>query len=446
MSYPLSSAVTAGQATEADQYNDLRRDALYLGQDPACSGNLLELLYQGSGDIRLTRVSAASIRLEASEEAPCALMIGGRICSVRSEVTLSLNSAVLPAPGRYGIYAVGGTDGSFSLRASAGAPAGGRQIGTFLWSGGGIIPGSVHDMKEWEQIRSAEAAPEIRGRLTLVSGEPVPDADIFYGETLYFTPYQGNSAALYLGGGWEVFRFTELSLRLSGFQRGIPHDVFLSADENGLQLSAQSWGTTGARPGGMLARQDGVRVSGGDSGKRYLGSFVLNAAGFGEDSRQSRLIWNENYRLPRLLVSRLSTTKNRGESHENCWAPYYDEDAPEVQVLLPAADAEFSLTGVGISSPISESDRGYSRSAAVGICRDMMKQSPYTGNENYAPVFTHSWGNGPMTVSVQNQDSSFLGIHSYTLAFWSNYGFYPAGTALAGVCGECPGLIGSVRG
>ena len=47
-----------------------------------------------------------------------------------------------------------------------------------------------------------------------------------------------------------------------------PADRGRHADGDGLQLSALSWGTAEARPSGMLTRVGGVRVSGGDSGKR----------------------------------------------------------------------------------------------------------------------------------------------------------------------------------
>ena len=271
----------------------------------------------------------------------------------------------------------------------------------------------------------------------------MPETDIRLGETLYFTPYHGNDVSLFLGGSWEPFRFAELSLSLSGLLREIPYDVFLETDENGLKLTALSWGTAAARPAGMLTRVDGVRVSGGNSGARYLGTIALNASGYGEDSCSGRLLWNEYHRLPRPLFSKLSTTKTQGTAHMNSWAPYYDEDAPEVRVLVPSSDCEFSLEGVGLGSPISENDRSYGRASALGICRDMMKSAPYTGNRSCAEVFTHTGGSGPMSVRVQNHSVSFQGFHRYTLAFWSNYSFCPIGTAQTAAC-EAPGLIGQI--
>lgn len=445
MTYPASSPVSVGQATEADQYNFLRNDALCLGNDPASSGTLRDLLCGGMGEVSLSRASKTSVRLSASEELPCALMIGGRIFTVRSDQTVSLSAEQFPDPGRLYLYAVGRADGSFAFTAGDTAvPGTGRCIGTLLWSGSGVIPGTVQDLPEREISQKQMDPFAAQGRLSLVPGEPVSDNDITMADTVYYVPYQGSGIGLYLGGSWESFRFPELSLSLSGMQRGIPYDIFVYADEDGLHLSALSWGTSGERPAGMITRVDGIRVSAGDSGRRYLGSIVLNASGYGEDSRTGRLVWNENHRLPRPVVSRLMTAKSQGSVHMNSWAPYYDEDAPAVRLLVPFSDTGFFLEGVGISTPISESDRGYQRAAAVGICRDMATESPYTGNENCAHVFTHSFGNSPMTVRVQNLDSGFHGCHSYTLAFWSNYNFSPAGTGLSAASGECPGIFGTI--
>lgn len=447
MTYPNSSAVSPGQATEADQYNFLRNDALFLGSDPAASGTLRDLLLEQAGPIRLSRASKTLIRLAADDDTPCSVMIGGRICSVRTELTLSLSPEALPNAGRYYVYAVSGSGAEFSLRAGdAAVPNGSRRIGTFLWSGSGIIPGTLHCLREWEILKAGTDPAVCQGRLTLVPGEPASDSEIRLGETLYFTPYNGNHTTLFLGDSWETFEFPELSLNLSGMLREIPYDIFLEADADGLHMCAVSWGTAEARPAGMLTRVDGVRVSGGNNSRRYLGSIALNGAGYGEDSLTGRLVWNENHRLPRPLLAGLVSDRNQGNSHANAWAPYYDEEAPVVRVLIPSADCEFCLEGVGISAPISEADRGYNRATAVGICRDINMVSPYLGNENCADVFTHNFGNSPVSVNVRNRDSSFQGLHSYTLAFWTSYTIGPAGTAFNASCGSRPGLSGFVSG
>ena len=290
MTFPLSSAVNVGDATEASQYNNLRKDALYLGNDPAASGNLLQLLYQSMGPVSLTRISATAIRLNASADEPCALVIGGVICVATSDLTVLLSSVTLQTAGRYYVYAVGQSNGSFTLSAAnQNAPANSRKIGTFLWDGTGIIPGTLHNMSEFDAIRAVVKPSIANGRLTLASGIPVPEADITAAEILYFTPYNGNEIALYAGGEWEVFEFPELSLSLSGLSRELPYDIFISAGSGGLSLSAAAWGNASARLT-TLMYFDGVQVSGADPGKRYLGSIALNASGKGEDSAKGRLL------------------------------------------------------------------------------------------------------------------------------------------------------------
>ena len=79
MTYPNSSAVSAGDPTEASQYNDLRKDAIYLGADPTGSGTLRDLLYQLTGKIRLSRNGTAVIRLSAEISDPCGIMPSVRI-------------------------------------------------------------------------------------------------------------------------------------------------------------------------------------------------------------------------------------------------------------------------------------------------------------------------------------------------------------------------------
>ncbi len=445
MSYPNSTDVVSGQATEAAQYNTLRSDALYLGGDAASSGSLRELLYQYRGPLSLQR-NSGGVTLSASADAPVSLMIGGVIRSVSSSLSVSVDPALRAEACRLYLFAAAEGAG-FTLKVSDSRVerAGTRLIGSFLWSGKAVIPDTVRSAAEME-ILSAAAAPALNeGRLSYIAGEPIPDSDISLGTELYYTPYQGNRVSLYLGGGWETFSFSELSLPVSGLLRRVPYDVFLSAGSDGLSLSCSCWGTTSARPSGILRRINGIPVSAADPAKRYLGSFALNSAGYGADSRSERLLWNAANRVARPLLSKLMTDA-AAAAHPNVWAPYFDSDAPEVSVLVPSADTEFELEGVGIGSVVLSTELSYTRAFALGIGRDMVKTAPYTGNTNAVPVFTHTRGNAPLRVRLLNADSSFQGLHTYTLAAWSNTSYTPAGTEFRDNAGECPGLTGTVRG
>ena len=442
MAYPLSSPVVEGQATEAAQYNNLRSDALYLGADPAASGTVRDLLYSAAGSLPLSASGTNTILLTASESAPAAVMINGKIYSVAVNLMLTLSAAEFIYPGRYGIYAVGQSDGSFILALTASGAS--REIGRFLWDGVGIIPGTVANLQELAIKSVADYRSADNGRLTLAAGDPVPSSDIRYGTEVYFTPYRGNLIGIYLFGQWEYFRFTTLSLNRNGMTVGLPYDIFITADRNGLHLEAGAWGSADERLDGSLQYIDGIRVSGVDSAYRYLGTVVLNADGYFEDSSTGRLLWNENNRINRRILAKLETSKSNGTAHENKWAPYYDEDAPFVSLLVPDFEVEFELTGVGCSSRITDSDMSYSRAFAIGILQDPLTESPYTGNESCVAVFTSSYGNGSETVTLKNYKNTLHGYHVYYLGYYSNHSFYPTGSSFKMVFGEYPGLYGHI--
>ena len=444
MSYPNSSPVQPGDPTEAAQYNDLRKDAIHLGADPAMSGTLRDLLYQLTGNIRLTQNGTTGIRLNANAADPCGVMISGVIHTVTSNTELTITAADFPAAGKYDLYAAGENDGSFRLEAGLTAPAGGRKIGEFTWTGTGIIPGTLRNISE---INSDPQEPAGNGRLTLVSSTPVPDIDITSGTQIYFTPYRGNRIGIYTPGGWENFSFTEMSLSFSGFVSQIPYDIFIRADENGLALTAEPWANTSVRASG-LQYQNGIRVSGADRGKRYLGTIALNASGKGEDSRTGRLVWNENNRVSRPLLSRLVSANQQVTGTENAWVPYYMDEAPEIRLLVPSEETEFEIEGVGIGTPVTENDQLYQRWDALGIGLDMNKTNPNL-NSSCVPVFTHNSGSGPLNVRIRNgaTPGQYQGLHTYTLAWMTNFSsFRPEGTQFSALIGEAPGLFGHVKG
>ncbi len=444
MTYPLSNEVVVGDATEASQYNNLRRDALYLGGEPGHSGSLMQLLSRITGAVSLTRVSATTIQLTASASNPCGVIIGGAIYAVTSNVSVMLLMSQLPSAGRYGIWAVGQTDGTFTLAAGSAGPDNSAQIGTFLWDGSGVIPGTVMNMSEYDAMRAVNVQQTANGRLTFLSGTPVPDGNITSASTLYFTPYGGNKIGLMCGSGeWQIFTFPELSLSLAGLTNELPYDVFINADQNGLSLTASQWGSVSARAS-TIVYSDGVPVLASDFRKRYLGTFAKNSAGYGEDSLTGRLLWNQNNRVTRALLCRLEE-EGSGAMTTNAWRPYYsDAAAPAVRALLPMPDAAFELTGVGTTQFIADSDGSYSRYYMMGISRDPVMASPYTGNTNTAPVYIRCYGNTPERVTVRNHDSGFLGLHKYVLTYYTNYTFRPrGGDALTG---EAPGLYGEITG
>jgi hypothetical protein len=390
------------------------------------------------GSINFTRVNATEFRANASESWPAAVTINGIIHAVTENIIKDISAVDYPNPGRYSIYAVASGAG-FTLEIGTDTPSNGRQIGSLVWTGDGIIPDTIKNIQTRDIIRASKNLQAANGRLTYAPGVPLPTSNITNAETLYFTPYSGNEIGLYLGGEWELFTFSELSMSLSGMQREIPYDIFIGADKSGLYLYKYVWGSASARLI-ELTYQDGIPVLSSDRSLRYLGTIALNADGQGEDSDSGRLIWNQYNRVARPLISQ-KKTNTAGTAENGKWVPGFGADTPEIRLLVPNADTDFELTATAISTVINDSDAGYSRGVALGIGQDMVKISPFTGNSSCVPVFCHSFGNSPMAVMISNTGTEFRGFHTYTMAFWTNYNYVLSSTNLAG---EMPGMAGKI--
>lgn len=137
-----------------------------------------------------------------------------------------------------------------------------------------------------------------QGRLTLTSGTPVTTSDVTAAETIYFTPFRGNSVALYNGANWVVRPFTELSADIPDATQ--MNDVFVYDNAGTLTLDVVAW-TNDTTRATALTTQDGVYVKTGATGRRYLGSFYSTTAGNGQvqDAIAARYLWNYYHRVRR---------------------------------------------------------------------------------------------------------------------------------------------------
>jgi hypothetical protein len=134
------------------------------------------------------------------------------------------------------------------------------------------------------------------GRLTVVSGQPVPvDVDGsglpiqigtgHKGSTLYYTPYKGNKISLFKNGVWSIYTFSEISISNAGLGDSTlitvgPYDVFAYADSSGnvaLEFSA-AWGSFVTRTD-AIALQDGIPVKASDHTRKLIGTVALVSAG-----------------------------------------------------------------------------------------------------------------------------------------------------------------------
>lgn len=124
------------------------------------------------------------------------------------------------------------------------------------------------------------------GRLTLVSGKPVMNADVIGATTLYWTPY---GAA-----------FAEVSLALSVSPNAL-YDVFLTS--LGALALGPAWVTTRAIE---LPRVGGILVNPLDNTQSYLGTISTDSGGklnahfsYGQNRRFD--VWNNYNRVPIIL-------------------------------------------------------------------------------------------------------------------------------------------------
>lgn len=157
------------------------------------------------------------------------------------------------------------------------------------------------------------------GRLTLTSATPVLSADVTAATTVYFTPYKGNQTALYFGGAWGVYTFTEPSITLSGATASIGYDFFSYWDPTGtpaVKLEKLAWTSATARAT-ALAYQDGILVKSGDPTRKYLGSAYMSATG------QTEVVFNSTSRAPMIglwnYYNRVNVGMQRKESTAS-WA------------------------------------------------------------------------------------------------------------------------------
>ena len=306
MTYPESANVSAGDATLAAHYNDLRADAVHLGQAAADAVSLGTLLERYVTRLEVERLDTTKIRVPASATAPVSLLIDGYPCQAVANVDLAAEDVPAGGAAPFYIFANRADDSTtFTLTVSASSTeaANQRRIGRFYWDGTKIIKDSVRS-----EFASLVADllyfvdPQVcDGRLTLSTGVPVPVSDISSSANVYFTPYLGNRIALYVQDyGWRVYSFSELTLDISGVADAKNIDIWIYDNAGTLTLAYTEWSNDTLRAT-ALVRQDGVLCKTGALGYRYLGSVRTSAAGESCDSESKRFVWNFYHRIKRLL-------------------------------------------------------------------------------------------------------------------------------------------------
>lgn len=171
----------------------------------------------------------------------------------------------------------------------------------------------VRQGSSWIEVaRSSTVAATVNtaacdGRLTLTTGTPVTTSDVTAATTVYFTPYVGNTIALYDGSSaWTLYTFSQLSIAVPATTDTM-YDVFAYVSAGVVTLEVTAWSSLTTRAT-ALTRQDGVYVKSGATTRRYLGSFSTTAvSGQTEDSATKRYLWNYYHRVARKLLKQETT-------------------------------------------------------------------------------------------------------------------------------------------
>lgn len=116
------------------------------------------------------------------------------------------------------------------------------------------------------------------GRLTLVSGTPVPTTDVAETTELWYQPYIGNNIALYDGvSNWNMYEFDSTKISTVGMVSGTNHDIFAYASGTNVLFENVAW-TNDSTRATALVYVDGILSKSGDTAKRLLGTIRTNAA------------------------------------------------------------------------------------------------------------------------------------------------------------------------
>ncbi len=141
MTYPNSSDVTAGQPTAASHYNNLRGDALRLGQAEADTVKLGQFLSRHGRGVRLQYLATNRLRVPYVTSEPPTLMIGGCMCQATAHVDLAAGLFSGGAAIWY-VFAnrtPGSTTFTLGVNTSASEGADQRIIGDVYWDGAALL-------------------------------------------------------------------------------------------------------------------------------------------------------------------------------------------------------------------------------------------------------------------------------------------------------------------
>ena len=160
------------------------------------------------------------------------------------------------------------------------------------------------------------AMPEVKGRLTLLPGQPITTSDVTLATSVMFTPYKGNIIDLYDGASkWVRRTFAEVAIAVPSSTA--VYDVFAYQSSGVVSLSTLAW-TNFTTRATSLTTQAGIYVQSGDATKLYLGTFcasTVSGTTVVTDSEKDRRIfnaWNAQDRVSAVTTGAIITLTTSG--------------------------------------------------------------------------------------------------------------------------------------
>lgn len=145
MTYPISEEVTSGQPTASAHYNNLRRDALRLGNADVDSLTIAGFLNRHFEHMNLQYLATNRVRVPHSINQPPTLMINGCLLQATASVDLPSNQFTGVAALWY-IFAVrtpGSTTFTLAVNTAAAEATDQRLIGECYWDGENVLVPSI---------------------------------------------------------------------------------------------------------------------------------------------------------------------------------------------------------------------------------------------------------------------------------------------------------------
>ena len=410
MTYPLSSDVVAGQPTAADHYNNLRADALRLGQSYADSANLGDLLTRFDQNLTIQILGTDRLRVPCSVSVPVSLVVDNYY------ILKSTSNIDLPAGGKpsgsamlWYVFAVrtpGSTIFSLMVNTSPAEYATVRLIGSFYWNGSAIESASIHTSKADSLAQSINHVQSVvcNGRLSMYSAG-AGFADFDQSPQLFLNPYKGNQISLFVPGwGWVNHTLPSVSpptLYFAGLNTGKCYDVFAYWDGAAVQLEGLAWSNLTARATSIV-NQDGVWLKSTDLSRLYMGTFLPYSASAVSDSKNERGLWNFFNRVARQVLVTVATASWTYSTPGTWRSPNGSDAMVRVVIGLLEDFSRFELHCIA--------GGGASLYGMVGI-------GDNSNSVNSANLMTMSGGVASMRTPTQAIYNTLLGVGAHSI-YW----------------------------